>query len=169
MNKSTDELRREVMDDVAERARRGFEDTRFDWLRTRSRRRLLSVLSIVLLLVYAAGALSGYPLITLFGLIAWGITLWLLRIATRSIPDLPDEVVDERMRSVRGRIYRLSYIAVMALLSVYMMTFIANRVWVRFYDGPVMTAEQLHDLSFVLFFAGMMVPSILYAWTERDI
>jgi hypothetical protein len=157
------------MDDVAERARRGFEDTRFDWLRTRPRRRLLSVLSILLLLLYAIATLNGYPALTLPALIGWGITLWLLRHATRSIPDLPDEVVDERMRKVRGQIYRQSYITVMALLSLYIATFIVNRVWVKFYDASLMTAVQLQDLSFVLFFAGMMVPSILYAWTERDI
>lgn len=169
MKKDSRELRREALDYVAERAQRDFDDTRYDWLRLRSRRRTLCLLSIAMLLLYAAGTLGGYPALALAALVSWGVTVWLLRVATRSIPDLPDEVVDERMRSVRGHIYRLSYIAVMALLSLYMMTFVANRVWVKFNDAALMTADQIQDLSFVLFFAGMMVPTILFAWTERDI
>ena len=39
----------------------------------------------------------------------------------------------------------------------------------KFAGAALMSAEQLHELSFVLFFCGMAVRGAIFAWTEREV
>ena len=169
MNKTIQGQRVEIIARVADKAERDLNDTRFDWLRTQPRRRQLSVGLLLLVGLYGFGTIGGYPVVALISIIAYGFGLWALRIATRSIPDLPDELVDERMREVRGTTYRWSYMVVMALISLFMATYIVSKLGTKFGGWAPMSAETMHELTFVLFFLGLAVPSIQFAWTESEI
>ncbi len=163
------ELRQEVLDRVEQLAQRDFADTRYNWLRTQGRRRLLVVGCYAMLLLYGVGLFGDYHFLPLIGLIGFGLSLWLMRMAVRSVVDLPDEVVDERMREVRGITYREAYLGVMTLISLHLVAYIANRVLAKAGVFDAFTAEDLHQLTFLLFFAAMALPGALYAWRERHV
>jgi hypothetical protein len=86
-------------------AQRLLDDSRHDRLRTRSG--LLAVLAvyvaatvILATLWLAFGSAGG-----IVGIAVWALAFVVLRRAVRSQADLPDEVLDERMRAERDRAY----------------------------------------------------------------
>lgn len=154
------------MSDVERKAARDFSDTKYDWIRTEARRRLLVIITFALVLAYGLSNYFDLVFVTLPALIGYMICLWLLRMSVRGITDYPDDIVDERMREKRGYTYRYAYLGVMILISAYMVIYIANQVLAKpGYVSPI-TADQLHDMCFAFFFAGLALPSALYAWTE---
>ncbi|MEO0422035.1 MAG: hypothetical protein AAF184_06850 [Pseudomonadota bacterium] len=163
------ELRREMLQRVEQMAEREFADTRFDWLRSLPRRRALVVVCYTTLVLYGIGVFGGFAVLTLVSLIAYMATLWLLRLAVRSAVDLPEEVVDERMRAVRGVTYREAFIGTMVLMSAYLMVYIGNALLAKQGVFAPITADQLHELAFVMFFAALALPGALYAWRERHV
>ncbi len=168
-NNESQELRKRVIDDVARKADRDFADTRYDWLRSQRRRRLLVTLTMVFVAAYGWGNYYDWPVMTLATLILFGVCLWLLRIAVRGITDYPDEIVDERMREVRGLTYRYAFLGVMALLSIYLVGYIVNQLLAKSGLVVPMSADQLHELAFMFFFAGMALPSAIFAWNEPEV
>ncbi len=160
------DLRERAMVDVREKADRDFSDTRYNWLRTQPRRRLLVVLTYLLVLSYGTTNYFDLPFATLPALLLFMGCIWLLRVSVRGVTDYPDEVVDERMREMRGYTYRYAFMGVMVIMSGYLVIYIANQLLAK--PGYVlpMTADQLHDLAFVTFFACMALPSAIYAWNE---
>lgn len=167
VNQEADKLRQEMLDKVAEKAKRDFSDTRFDFLRPLERRRMLVIVSYALVLAYGVLNHFDQPLWVLPTLITWGISLWLLRLSTRGITDYPDELVDERMREVRGLTYRYAFMGCIIFMSVFMIIYIANQLLAKGGSVEYITADQLHDMSFCLFFACMALPSAIYAWNEK--
>ncbi|MEL7312641.1 MAG: hypothetical protein AAFN07_14100 [Pseudomonadota bacterium] len=166
-NPDAQKLRREMIDDVRRKAERDFHDTRYDFVRPLGRRRALVVLVFTLLAAYAVLNYFDYPEFVLPVFLLWGVSLWLIRMSTRGIVDYPDEIVDERMRSVRGQTYRYAFMGACVFMSAYMVFYIANQLMAK--QGWVLptTADQMHDLSFCLFFACMSLPSAIYAWNEK--
>lgn len=169
MNDKLREAREAFLGQAERQARRELHDQRFAFLRTLPRRRGLVVAVFALVAAYGVGMFADWPVLSLAALLGYMAGLWALRTATRTIPDLPEELVDERMREVRGRTYRLAYIGAMAGLSVYLVVYIANQVMAKAGWLAPMSADGLHDLSFVLLFSCLALPSSIYAWTEREI
>lgn len=167
MNEEAKRLRRDALAMIEDQVERDLNDESWAWLRTRNRRRGLVLLTFSILLIYAFG--TANPFVTLAALVAYGVCLWLLRKATRTITDIPDELVDERMRDVRGVTYRLSYLGTMTLISVYLVIYIGNRLMAQHEWMTELSAADLHDLAFVLFFACMALPSAVFAWREPEI
>lgn len=90
---------------MAQNAERILADTSYD--RLRSRRALLALVitytavTVVIPVCWiAVGSLAG-----VLAIVAWIPVYLLLRVAVRSQADLPDEVLDERMRAERDRVY----------------------------------------------------------------
>lgn len=162
------ELRRQMLDDAAKKAAKDFSDTRFNWLRTLRARRCIVLLTFAILLCYALGLFREWHLLTLLSLIAYLAMIFVLRTSVRGITDYPDELVDERMREERGHTYRLAYIGTMALGSLYLVMYIGNQVLARQGVVTPMSADMLHDSFFVFFFAGLVLPSAIYAWTMDE-
>jgi len=59
-----DEMRAKSIDKVAIMAERGFRDTRFNWLRTQSRRRMLVLACFTILGIYGYSLLADRPVIS---------------------------------------------------------------------------------------------------------
>ncbi len=166
-NDKARELRREMIDEVRRKADRDFHDTRYDFVRPLGRRRALVVITFILLLGYGVLNYYDYPEFVLPILILWGICMWLLRMSTRGITDYPDEIVDERMRQVRGLTYRYAFMGSIVVISGYISIYIINQLWAKFGSAIPMTADQLHDMAFCMFFACMSLPSAIFAWNEQ--
>ncbi len=162
------ELRKRVLNDVAKKAERDFADTRFNWLRTRPRRRLLVGVTYSLVLVYAFSNYNDLPLLTLPAFLLFIGCVLLLRISVRGVTDYPDEIVDERIREERGYTYRYAFMGVIIFMSAYIVFFIGNALLAKAGYLPSISARQLHDLSFALFFGSMALPSAIWAWNETE-
>jgi hypothetical protein len=90
---------------VADNAERVLNDTSYDRLRTPRALRLLSAAYIVVTIAIPVcwiifGAIAGIAAI-LAGIVVY----LLLRVAVRAVADLPDDVLDERLRRDRDRVY----------------------------------------------------------------
>lgn len=105
---------------VAASAERQLADHRFDVIRTRGRRRALAAALLAAIGTTSVLFWFGRSILAVLALII-GIVLWLLlRVAVRTIADLPAEYLDERQEYVRDQAYVESYrwIAALAVLSV---------------------------------------------------
>ncbi len=162
------ELRKRMLDQTAAKAEQDFSDTRFDWLRTRSARRRSVLLTFAVLLAYGFGVYNDWPITALVALLTYFGMIFVLRTSVRGVTDYPDELVDERMREERGHAYRLAFIGTMALSSLYLIMYIGNQLLAKAGSVSPMTADQLHDSFFVFFFASMILPSAIYAWTQDE-
>lgn len=94
---------------TAQNAQRVLADTRFD--RLRSPRALLALVGAYVAVTVAMavcwlawGAIAG-----VLSFAPWLVVFLLLRVAVRSQADLPDEVLDERMRAERDSVYVGAY------------------------------------------------------------
>jgi hypothetical protein len=99
-------------------ARRLLDDTRHDRLRTRS-----GLLLVVLVYVASTVALAAlWHFGGVFGgvaaIAAWCVAFVALRLAVRSQADLPDEVLDERMRTERDRAYLGAFRLVAGIVTI---------------------------------------------------
>ena len=162
-------LRNEMLDQVEARAERDLHDERFDWLRTPHARRGLVIATVAVLILYLMSNLLEWPFITLGALVAFGFLLWGLRIASRTIMDLPDEFIDERMRARRGEVYRYAYIGAVCLLCCPLAIDIGMKLISGFTEISSLTPTQWLDFTLTIMFALVALPSMLFAWTEAEI
>ena len=164
------EKREEFLRLAEANADRALNDQRWNALRTPTNRKLLVVATFVVLLVYGVANYVDMPLVVLPALITFFLLLLAMRTASRTIPDLPEELADERMRAVRGRVYRLAYLTVVALYSLVFVTEILLRVVAKA-GLPVTPLDvgQLVDLLFVAFFAALAIPSAIFLWIEPEL
>ncbi|MEN7343280.1 MAG: hypothetical protein AAAFM81_10070 [Pseudomonadota bacterium] len=161
------ERREEMLQQVEEKAERDFSDTRYNFVRSQVRRRWLVVLSYVLLTGYGLSSVFDFPGAALALLIVWGASVWLLRTAIRGLTDYPDELVDERIREVRGQTYRLAFLGANCLFSLYLVIYIVNQLLAKPGIFLPMSADTLHELAFPFFFGMMVLPTAIFAWRER--
>jgi hypothetical protein len=161
-------LRDDVLSQVAADARRDQLDTRYNWLRVRSRRRQVVAITGMSLASLLIGHLLDQPWINLFALLAYMACLWLLRTAVRGMTHYPDELVDERILAARGKTYRLAYMGAMALMVVYLVSYIGNQLIAKLGWITPLSAEALHDYAFVCFFAALALPDAIHAWREPE-
>lgn len=164
-----DDIRAETMDKVAVKAEKGFRDTRFNWLRTQPRRRMLVITCFVILGIYGYSTLTDRSGISLISLVAYFACMWLLRIAVRHMANLPPEVIDERMLQVRNNSYRLAYMGLTVFLIIGLFTYVFNKSLSAIFGIPLFTTEQVSNLFWVVFFASLILPGSMIAWTEREV
>ena len=154
-------------DRVAADAHRARTDTSLDALRSPGRRRLAALACLALILVAVAAAWSDSAIWTVVALVpAWG-GVWLVRRLVRLMADLPDELIDERVRAVRNERYLeayriLSVVTIVVLLVGYIGTD-APRI------GWALEARHVHAMFWLVLFLSLALPSILLAWSEREV
>ncbi len=163
---NNDERRR---DPVAIEAERALYGTAFEWLRSQQRRRALCVVCVASLVLVLFDVFTDSPFVALGGMILFIASLLGLRRAVRKILDLPDRYVDERMRQVRGEVYRLAFIAAGGLVGAIILLHIGLEVLQSLEVTATLSSEQWFRLMFVQLFALMSLPNLIYAWRERDV
>jgi len=132
--------------------------------RTQRRRRIQVICALASLALYLSGALLGFPIASLFGLMLFLVVAGLLRITTNNWADLPGSALDERQLAVRNAIYVAAYRVTGALYAVLAIICI---VLTWFDHSQISTAAALQTLLGALFIA-IVTPSCLLAWTERE-
>ncbi len=152
---------------VAENAQRVLTDTSYDRFRSPSALRMLVVAYVVATIALplcwlAWGAIAGVA-----AFLPWLGVFLLMRVAVRSQADLPDEVLDERMRTERDSVYVGAYRLVASVL------FIAANVAlaaVAFGDGDesiTFDYESVSAVFWALFSLLLGAPSLVLATRKR--
>ncbi|MEM8984150.1 MAG: hypothetical protein AAGC71_14050 [Pseudomonadota bacterium] len=164
------EKRAEFLQLAETHAERRLNDRRWNWLRTPANRKRLVVVTFAVLLIYGFANYLDQPVVALLGIVGFFVLLFAMQTASRAIPDMPDELVDERMRAVRGTVYRHAYVGSICLYSAVIVLDISLALAAKL-GAPVtrLNAEQWFDLLFVAFFATMAIPSAIYLWTEPEL
>ena len=163
--------RAEMLQRMEPRAERDLYDERLNWLRTPIRRRVLVIPTGPSIAIAGLAAIVDRPVISLVALAGFIALIFLLRKVGRSIVDLPDELVDERMRAVRGRVYRYAFIGLMALIPVLFISDILLSLVAKYSDTTLapLTADQWWDGVMTVFFFGMALPGMIHAWIEPEL
>jgi hypothetical protein len=128
---------------VAENAERILSDTKYDGLRTPNALRSLVVAYAATTVAIPIAWLTGGAIAGILAVLAATAVFLLLRVAVRSLADLPDHVLDERMRRDRDQVY------VDAFRLVSTVVFVAANlalVPVAFSDDATLTFDY-HDVS----------------------
>ena len=158
---------------VAIQAQRVLNDTRWDFIRTPAARRGLAVFAYLAVIFNSA----MYLLNTYIGLIGLAVLFGaylLLRISIRSVADLPDEYLDERLRSIRSVTYYRSYLLVVGLLTVaavlLMGILIASDIATDGSSALHFSLDWNTSQAIIWFILGvtMMTPSAVLAFTQAD-
>jgi hypothetical protein len=160
---------REAADRYADQIMR---DTRWDRLRPRRVRRALVVTFLALLALTGALYLSGLALIGLVSLLLTIGTWVLLRLAVRTIADLPDEYLDERQSFVRDRAHLQAYRLLGGLVAV-SLSGLLLWVIVAADTGDVAALDVSEDAALGVLWVGLglvlALPSIILAWNEPEV
>lgn len=154
--------------DMERKMERMQRDMRFQWLRTRNARRILTVISALLFVgiipAYAQGGVVIGALVTGLAAASW----WLLRISIRTIADLPDRFLDERQQAIRNRAYRDAYLiygfVISGLATIGLIVF----VLVSENDAVTLTTTWNQAIGGVLFVTllASALPSMVVAWRD---
>lgn len=157
-------------DAVAASAEKTLTDRRYDRLRTPRARMGIAITALVVIALVP----PAYALNSSLGVLLVGATflMWvLLRLAVRTIADLPDTFLDERQRAVRDAAFREAFLWFAGLAVV-----LANAMLVLFLirstDGVLdvsLTWEVLFPWAWVVMAAAMCLPSIVLAIRDREL
>ena len=152
---------------VARNAQRILDDTDYDRLRTRTALAWLVAADVGATVVIALtwwlwGAIAGIGATLL-----WGAVFILLRIAVRSQADLPDEVLDERMRRERDAVYVVAY---RGAISVIFLGLNALFISVAFRDNATVTFDynQVSAIYWTCLAVILAAPSVALALRQRQ-
>ena len=103
--------------EVLRRAQQQFDDNKFDVLRGPVARRVVGgvyvAVSVAMVASWFGGVIAG-----VLGLAVWGVAFVALRLSVRSLADMPDYVLDERMRRERDTTYVSAFRLVSSVLGV---------------------------------------------------
>lgn len=153
---------------VRRSAARQLDDDGFDRWRTTNGRRLLAVVNAVAIALMTI-AWSIDATVGLVGLAIWVLSLIALRRSVRTLADLPEEVLDERMIADRNAAYVEAYRLVAAVFTIAAMVLFAL-MFVRGGDGGVVLSLDADGVNAV-FWATLAVllsaPSTALAWRGR--
>ena len=94
---------------VAENAERVLNDTTYDRFRTPGALRALVVAYVAATAAIPVAWIAGGGIVGILAVLATTVVYLLLRVAVRSVADLPDHVLDERMRGERDRVYLVAF------------------------------------------------------------
>lgn len=84
-------------------------DTRFNWLRRRTGRRVLVAAMAVAIALGPVAWIAGGSVWGIISVCVAALLWWALRISVRTVADLPAEFLDERQERVRDRAYVEAY------------------------------------------------------------
>lgn len=152
---------------VAREAASLLDDPRYDAWRSQGRRRVLVIGAVASILATVAACLHDDPLIVLLAIVVSAGCWWLLRKAVRGFADLPDEFIDERIRAVRNEHYLYAYriLSALTLVVVLAMYMAADGSRLAWQPG----AHHVHALFWAVLLASAMLPSMLLAWSQREV
>jgi uncharacterized membrane protein len=160
--------------DLQHKVERALSDQRFQWLRSRTARRVLVVVSaltcVAIIPAYAAGNSVIGIVVTVAGFAMW----WLLRISVRTVADLPDRFLDERQRAIRNRAYVSAYRVYASIIGGLATIGLVAFILVSENDAVTLTTtwnQAIGGVLFVLVIASVL-PSMVVAWQdagERDV
>ena len=158
--------RKEV--DLERKVERLQRDQKFQWLRTRNARRLLVIVTTLLIVGIIpswaqVGAILGLA-VTAAAFASW----WLLGMSTRSIADLADRFLDERQRAVRNRSYFNAYRIYVSIIGGVATVGLVAFILVNESDAVTLTTtwnQAMGGVFFVLALA-MALPSMVVAWQD---
>lgn len=151
-------------------AQRRLHDVRWNFLRTRQNRKRLIVAIYTILTIYGVANFLDQPFVVLPALVAYLVLLLLLQTVSRGIVDMPQELADERMREVRGDVYRYSFLGAVGIFSLIMILDIiiavANKA-----GAPLdrLSGTQWMDMMFLAFFMTLPLPNAIFLWTEPEL
>ncbi len=141
-----------------------FSESHLAAWRTQKRRRMQVICALASLALYISGALLGFPVASLCGLVLFLALALLLRITTNGLADLPASALDERQLAVRNATYVAAYRVTGGLIGVLAIICIGLTC---FDHSQISTSASLEALLGALFIA-IVTPSCLLAWTERE-
>ena len=143
-------------------------DHKFQWLRTRSVRRTLVIISALLCIGIIPGFAQGGAIAGVLVAIAAALSWWALRISVRTIADLPDRFLDERQRAIRNRAYVNAYLIYAWIIGGIATIGLVIFVLVSENDAVTLTTTWNQALGGVLFITilASALPSMVVAWQE---
>lgn len=151
---------------LKQNADRVLSDTTFDRFRTERALRWLVLIYIGITVAMALLWVLHGNFAGIAGMLAWIPAYLLLRVAVRAQADLPDHVLDERMRAERDRVYvnafRITASLVFAAVCVMVMA-------VEFRPEPASLTLQSHEVNAIfwsVFSVIMGAPSLVMAWNR---
>jgi len=153
-------------------------NSRFSWLRSQKKRRILVVSYGIILALLASGSYykefrswfgseSLLPLVLLIviaTLILAGFSL--LRVSVRGLAEAPDELLDERQRAIRNSNYRYSYLLLSYIFLIFLVLLSITPEARPFVEGEKGDAGFIY-ISLLMTLASL--PSMVMAWREKDI
>jgi hypothetical protein len=166
--KDSRDVRQQMVEKTRPTAEKYLNDVRYDWLRPRGRRRALVLGATLVIAAHSVLLWTEAPRLVTLVLMAGGwVSYSLLKWAVRGMADLPEDLIDERMNAVRDRQYRVAYTFLSAGMAAVLVV-----MWMAADATRIAWQPQAHHLESVfwafLFFA-MCLPSMLVAWTEREL
>jgi len=156
------EKRAEMLDKMAPMAERRMNDTRYNALRKPGIRKTLSA---ILLLLCVAIAFTHEPAGLALANMILIFALWfLLGRINRGFIDLPEELVDERIKERRNESYRWSYLIASGAALAIIPTSIIQ-------DAAGETMSGLHPVGsfFALVWLFIVLPTIVFTWREKEL
>lgn len=161
---SKEELRRDAMGKISPAAQDIMNDEKLANYRRPVVRKLLAG-SLVLAAMANIFSFSANGVWSLLNLVVM-IGLWfLIARVNRGFMDLPDELVDDRIRARRNETYKYAYMGVLCILAIVMPTALLlnafQPIWLSLVD-PVAALMAL-------FWTAAVLPTAAFAWIEREI
>jgi hypothetical protein len=152
---------------VAREAEKLLDDPRFDGWRSQSRRRALVIGAIISIAATIALCLYDNPALALIAIVISAGFWWVLRKVVRGFADLPDKFIDERIRAVRNEHYLFAYrilnaLTLVVVLAMYMAVDGARIQW-------QIGSNHVHALFWAILLLSAMLPSMLLAWSQREV
>ncbi len=161
-NEKVKERRADMLDKMSPRADKLMYDTRFSALRTPGVRKFLALLLLALCLTMPWTQIHPVGgVLAILGVFA----LWaILSRVNRGFMDLPNELIDERIKARRNEIYRWSYfVAVFAMFAFVGLAIVKNDAGIT-----LLGTHPLHGfmgLTWTMF----TLPTIMFAFLEKEI
>ncbi len=152
---------------IAQEARSMLFDSRYDSWRSAGRRRVLVIASVLAIVFTCIASVTDNPILLLPTLGVAGGCWWVLRKVVRGMADLPDDFIDERIQAVRNEHYLYAYRILCGVLCLVLIAFYmaADARQIQWQPG----ANHLHALFWGTLLSSAMLPSMLLAWTQREI
>jgi len=159
--------------DLERKVQRAQRDQRFQWLRSRTARRTLVIISALLCVGIIPGFAQGGSIVGIVVTIAAALSWWALRISVRTVADLPDRFLDERQRAIRNRAYLSAYRIYASIIGGLATIGLVVFILVSENDAVTLTTTWNQAVGAVLFVlvVASVLPSMVVAWQdagERD-
>jgi hypothetical protein len=158
-------------DEVQRRADRQFEDEHFDLLRGPTARRAVAgtyvFVSLAMVASWFGGTIAGVG-----GLAVWGVAFVALRLSVRSLADMPDYVLDERMRRERDTTYISAFRMVSSVVGIAVAVLFVKVVVADANDEStvlIVNTDAANAMFWGVFALVLGAPSLAMAWRRNAV